>query len=184
MAVTSNVTATVIYLRGIIKNKTRPHSFTFLIWSIILSINFCAQVVSGVGISSILLGTNLLACVFIFVCCLLKGYTEHDTKDIISLALGALAIAIWLITKHPLYSVILSCIIDLFAFIPSFRKSFRKPHEDSGLTYYISALEYVFSFPSYNVFSATALIYPIWVLLIDMAYATMITVRRAQLKPN
>lgn len=182
LSVGSNITATVIYLYSIFHNKVKPHSFTFLIWSIILAINFAAQIFSGVGWSSVLLASNFLACVIIFIACLKKGYTEHDTKDIICLVLGILAIALWLITKQPLYSIILSCVIDLFAFIPSFRKSFRKPHEDSAATYYISGLEYIFSFPSYQVFSLVALLYPIWVVLIDFSYASLIAIRRLQIK--
>ena len=182
LAVASNLTAMAIYLRAVFRNRIRPHAFTFLVWSIILGVNFAAQIYAGVGTSSILLGTNLLACLIIFSACLKKGYTAHDNKDIISLALGLAAIALWLATKHPLYSVILSCIIDLFAFIPSFRKSYRKPGEDSALAYYVSALEYLLSFPSYQVFSLTALLYPIWVLLIDASYATLIVARNRQLK--
>ena len=181
LAVTSNITATVVYLYSIFRNKVKPHSFTFLIWSIILGINFFAQILSGVGLSSILLASNLLASIIIFFVCIKKGYTEHDRKDIACLCLGILTIVIWLVTKQPLYSVVLSCIIDLFAFIPSFRKSFHKPSEDSSLTYYISGLEYLFSFPSYQTFSLVALMYPVWIIIIDFSYASMIMLRRIQL---
>lgn len=182
LAVGSNLTSTLIYLYSIAANKVKPHSFTFLVWSIILGINFSAQIVSGVGIAATLLATNFFACIIIFLACLAKGHTEHDKKDIICLVLGILSIILWLLTKHPIYSVTLSCFIDLFAFIPSFRKSFNKPHEDSALAYYISGFEYIFSFPSYSSFSLVSLMYPVWVTFIDISYASMISNRRRQLR--
>lgn len=182
LSVGSNITATVIYLFAIFKNKVKPHSFTFLIWSLILGINFLAQIFVGVGLSSILLATNFLSCIVIFLACIRKGYAEYDDKDIACLALGVVAIILWLITKNPLFSVALSCLIDLFAFIPSFRKSFFRPTEDSALTYYVSGLEYVFSFPSYQVFSVIGLMFPVWITLIDFCYATFILIRKKQLK--
>jgi len=73
-------------------------------------------------------------------------------------------------------------LIDIFAFVPSFRKSFKKPNEDSAFTFFVSGLEYVFSFPAYSVFSFLVLAYPITILTLDFAYAGLIAIRRKQLK--
>lgn len=183
LAVVSNVTAYAIYLRGIFKNTVKPHAFTFLVWSLILSINFLIQIFSGVGIGSILLATNLLGCGIVFICCIAKGYDEHDNIDIACLVLGILAIILWVITKTPLYAAILSCVIDVLAFTPSFRKSFRKPGEDSAVTFFVSGFEYLFSIPAYKVFSFLVLLYPVCVLSLDFGYAIMIVIRRMQMKP-
>lgn len=182
LSVASNITAYVIYLYSIFKNKIKPHAFTFLAWSLILGVNFFVQLFSGVGESSILLGTNLLGCFIIFVLCIIKGYTSYDKIDWLCLFLAVVAIILWLITKIPLYSVILSCIIDLLAFLPSFRKSFHKPNDDSALTFFISGFEYLLSFPAYKVFSFVVLLYPVTVLTLDFVYAGMVVLRRVQLR--
>lgn len=182
LAVASNLIATVFYIFSIYRNKIKPHAFTFLVWFIVLTINFLAQVTSGVGIGSILLATNLLGCLIVFIYCVKKGYTQYDRTDWICLGLGILTIILWLVTKTPLYSVILSCVIDVFAFLPSFRKSYRKPGEDSALLFFISGFEYLLTFPSYNVYSFVVLAYPIVVLSLDFSYAALIMVRRWQLK--
>jgi hypothetical protein len=140
------------------------------------------QLVSGVGISSILLGTNLLGCAIVFFWCIRKEYVNYDRLDWTCLILAIFAIILWLITKTPLYSVILSCVIDLLAFFPSFRKSFHKPKDDSALTFIISGFEYIFSFPSYQIFSFLVLLYPVCVVTLDLSYAVMIIIRRTQQK--
>jgi hypothetical protein len=181
LSIASNITAYVIYFVSIFRNKIKPHAFTFLAWSLIIGVNFLVQIFSGVGKSSILLGTNLLGCFFIFIFCLIKGYTSYDKIDWLCLILAIVAIILWVITRTPLYSVILSCIIDLLAFIPSFRKSFHKPQDDSALTFIVSGFEYLLSFPSYQVFSFLVLLYPVCVLTLDFSYAGMILIRRWQL---
>lgn len=182
LAVASNITAYVIYLYFIVKNKIKPHAFTFLAWSLIIGVNFFVQLFSGVGESSLLLGTNFFFCFVIFIFCVKKGYTAYDMADWVCLIMAIISIVLWLVTKTPLYSVILSCVIDVFSFLPSFRKSFHKPDDDSALTFFISGFEYLLSFPSYKVFSFLVLFYPVTVLVLDFLYAGMIVVRRWQLK--
>ena len=93
-----------------------------------------------------------------------------------------MSIILWIITNTPLYSVILTCFVDLFGMIPSFRKSFRRPYEDSALTFFISGMEFIFSFPSYQVYSFLVLLYPILVMSLDFGYAGMILIRRVDVE--
>ena len=182
LAIVTNIAAYLIYLYGMFKGSVKPHALTFLSWSIITSINFFVQYYSQVGESSFLLGVNALFCFIIFVYCLIKGEAKYDTIDWVCLLLAIVTIVLYVISKTPLYSVLLSCLIDIFAFVPSFRKSFKKPNEDSALTFFVSGLEYVFSFPAYGVFSFLVLAYPITILTLDFAYAGLIAIRRRQLK--
>lgn len=181
LAVLSNIVANAIYLRNLWLKKIKPHTFTFLVWSIILGLNFFIQLFNGVEWGVAILAANFLGCVTIFTVCVWHGYIKYDWLDWVSLSLALLAILVWLLTKTPWYSVIISCFIDIFAFLPSFRKSFSRPYEDSALTFFISSLEYVFSFPSYGIFSWLVLLYPITVASLDILYAFMIWIRRYQL---
>jgi hypothetical protein len=184
LSVISNVTVYIIYLRLIIKNKIKPHAITYLVWVIILALNFIIQILSGVGIGSILLATNLTGCFLIFAFCYVKGYIVYDKIDWLCFVLAIIAVLLWFTNKIPLYSVVLSCVIDWLALAPSFRKSFSKPNEDSSLTFFISALEYLLSFPSYKILSVITLLYPSFVLSIDFIYSAFILIRRTQLKPK
>ncbi|MFA5991397.1 MAG: hypothetical protein WC794_04075 [Candidatus Doudnabacteria bacterium] len=182
LSIISNLTAYVIYIRLMVTERIKPHSITFLVWAIILGINFLVQVFSGVGLGSILIATNLLGCLIVFGFSYKKFGLAYDKLDWACFILALVAIGLWVVSKTPLYSVILSCVIDFLALLPSFRKSFHKPNEDSSLTFFISGLEYLFSLPSYLVFSFLVLAYPICVLTLDFSYAAFITIRRFQIK--
>jgi hypothetical protein len=153
----SAIIAYTLYIRLIAKNQIKPHGVTYLVWSIILGLNFVIQLKSGVGISAFFLGVNFLGCGLVFLFCLIKGHVRYDKLDWFCFALAIIAILLWLFATTPLYSVILSCVIDFFAIFPSFRKSFKDPWEDSPIAYWIAALEYLFSIPSYQVFSIITL---------------------------
>jgi hypothetical protein len=180
----SNVIAYSIYIGFIVKNKIKPHGVTYLVWAIILGLNFTIQLTSGVGISSLLLGLNVLGCCIVFTLCYKKGYVNYDRLDWLCFALAIFAITLWLITKTPIYSVILSCLIDLLALLPSFRKSFKLPWDDSPIAYWTSGAEYLISLPSYQIFSLVTLLYPVCLITLDFTYSIFIMVRRFQLKKS
>jgi hypothetical protein len=178
----SNIIGYGIYFWMIIKDKIKPHGITYLIWSIIVGLNFAIQVISGVGKGSALLGINFAGCIMVFIFCYFKKHIAYDRIDWICFFLAILAVILWLITKTPVYSVILSCVIDLLAILPSFRKAFTKPYEDSALLFFISGLEYLLSFPAYQVLSFVILLYPVFVVTIDFSYTGLMLIRRMHLK--
>lgn len=182
ISLVSNVIAYSIYIGFIVKNKIKPHGVTYLVWAIILVLNFAIQLTSGVGISALLLGLNFLGCCVIFFFSWKKGYINYDRLDWLCFTLAIFAIILWLISNTPIYSVILSCIIDLLAIIPSFRKSFRLPWDDSPIAYWTSGTEYLISLPSYQIFSLITLMYPVCLITLDFTYSIFIMVRRFQLK--
>lgn len=181
LAAASNIIGYGIYFWMIINGKIKPHAITYLVWSIIVGLNFLIQVLSGVGEGSALLGINFVGCFFVFILCFFKKLIIYDRLDWICFFLAIFAVALWLITKTPLYSVILSCIIDLLAILPSFRKAIIKPREDSALLFFISGLEYLFSFPAYQAMSFVILLYPVFVVIVDFSYTGLMVVRRMQL---
>lgn len=182
LSVSSNLIAYGVYFYFIFKNKIKPHAITYLVWSIILGLNLAILIRSGVGLGTVLIATNFLGCAGIFFICLFKKYIVYDKWDWLCFGLAILAVLLWLLTNTPIYSVVLSCIIDFLALLPSFRKSFNKPNEDSSLTFFISGLEYLLSLPSYGIFSLVTLLYPVTVLTLDFSYSLLIFVRRIQIK--
>jgi hypothetical protein len=182
LSVVSNTIAYAVYVWQILKNKIRPHAVTFLVWSVIMLINLVVQIISEVGWAWLLLASNFLWCFVIFILAYHQSGLKYDSLDKTCLFLALTTILLWLVTSTPLYSVILSCLIDALAIFPSFRKSFRKPGEDSSFTFFISGTEYLISLPSYKSFSFISVTYPVWVMLVDFSYAGYILIRRLQLK--
>ncbi|MBP6884813.1 MAG: hypothetical protein KBC17_03245 [Candidatus Pacebacteria bacterium] len=55
-----------IYIRDIVRRKTVPHAFTFLIWSIASSTTWALQVHGGAGVGAWITFVVSAICIFIF----------------------------------------------------------------------------------------------------------------------
>jgi hypothetical protein len=79
--------------------------------------------------------------------------------------LSLVALALWLIVKQPFLSVILITAAQFIGFVPSLRKAYYRPHDESVATWLINALRYVmmvFTLASYTLTSAFS--YAFWIV--------------------
>ena len=146
------------YLRDIIKKRVQPHAYSWLIWSIVSAITFFGQVAKGAGVGAISTAVSEIFTIVIFFFSLRYGFKKVAKTDTIFLILALLSIIPWLITKDPTLSVIIVVSIDLLAFSPTIRKTWRYPKTETPTLYSMNVLRHIlalFSLEAYNV--ATAL---------------------------
>ena len=136
---------TVVYVRSVLDGRSKPHLYTWLVWGIITGIGFLAQIYDNAGPGSWAMGISSLACLFTAALALKYGEKEITRSDKIALFSCLSAIIPWLLTKDPLGSVIMISIIDAVAFYPTFRKSWKKPHEENLPTFYIANIKLTLS---------------------------------------
>jgi hypothetical protein len=73
-------------------------------------------------------------------------------------------------------------LIDIFAFIPTFRKSFTKPEQETATTYALDALKFFLSILALEAFTPVTYLYPAAIVLLDSSFVAMLLIRRRQLK--
>lgn len=156
-----------VYIKDIFRGNTKPHTYTWLIWSIVTTIAFFGQWVSGGGPGSWATGVAAIVTIFTLILSLRGGYGTKDiTKfDKVCLALALLSILPWLLVKSVLWSVILATLIDLIAFFPTMRKTWYAPRSESLGSMYIDAVKHSLSMFSMGNYSLINLIYPAGVLI-------------------
>jgi hypothetical protein len=156
-----------LYIRDIFRGNTKPHTYTWLIWSIVTTIAFFGQWVSGAGAGSWATGVAALVTTFTFLLSLKGGYGTKDITnfDKICLILALVAILPWLLAKSILWSVILATAIDLIAFFPTMRKTWYAPRSESLGSMYADAIKHSLSMVSMSSYSLVNLIYPAGVLV-------------------
>lgn len=156
-----------LYIRDIFRGNTKPHTYTWLIWSIVTTIAFFGQLVSGGGPGSWATGVAAVVTIFTLILSLKGGYGTKDiTKfDKICLGLALLAILPWLLAKSVLWSVILATAIDLIAFFPTMRKTWHAPHSESLGSMYADAVKHSLSIYSMSSYSLVNVIFPASVLI-------------------
>lgn len=185
LGVSATIVALVSYIpyfRDIFRGKTKPHTFSWLVWGILTAIGFAGQIAGGGGAGSWVTGFTALASFSIFTLALKRGEKNIVLADWLSLLGAAVALILWPVTKGPLLSVILITIIDAFGFAPTFRKSFTKPHEETSITYLLSATKFAIALVALDRFSVVTALYPIYLVLANGAFVLLLAVRRSQLK--
>lgn len=170
------------YLIGSIKGTITPHPFTWILWTALTFIIFFAQFFDGAGPGAWGTGAVAIICLSIVFVSLKNGFENIKKIDVILFVTGLLSIPLWLITNDPTLSVILVVIIDLIAFIPTFRKSYLKPYEEPIYLYGLNVLRHGLSlFAIVNITIATTL-FPFTVMLANGFLALFLFWRRRSMR--
>ena len=166
------------YFRDIFKNKTKPHLFSWFIFSITTGIIFALQMKGGAGVGGWI--TLILTFIFFIIFLLSFKYGTKDIKwiDIIFLILALLAIPIWLIAKQPVISVILLTSIDMLGFAPTVRKSWNNPYSETLSMYTVTIFRYILVFPSLETYNLLTLLFPIVWLIANTVLVIVLVYRR------
>lgn len=172
----------VIYITDIVKGKTKPHSFSWLVWSVLGLTVYLIQVTEEAGAGAWVNGYSAIACAVIFLLALKFGEKKIVLVDWIFLLGAAAAYVLWLITKQALPSIILLTIIDFFGFLPTYRKSYHKPFEESASIYWLSSLKYVLSILAFSHWTLVNLFYPVALILFNGLFAVVLYLRRIYTK--
>lgn len=131
-------------LYDIFWGDTRPHLYTFLIWTITQATATFAlkEGHAGWAILPYVSGT-----IFVFVVFCISHF--RGTKDVARFDLGCLIAALlgvgtWYVFDSPFAAVLIVTSIDLVGFIPTLRKSWHNPWEESLKFWLITGLSGLF----------------------------------------
>ncbi|TSC59988.1 MAG: hypothetical protein Greene041662_318 [Candidatus Peregrinibacteria bacterium Greene0416_62] len=170
--------AYAIYFHDIFFRHTKPHAFSWLVWTLLAGIGFAAQVTGGAGAGSWVLGIDAVVCSGIFIVALVRGERGYVWIDWISLALALFSILLWQVTGTPVLSVILLCLIDVLAYVPTFRKSFFKPREESMTAFVLFSLKFILVLLALERYSIATALYPAWIIVLNVGFVGMLWWRR------
>lgn len=166
------------YFRDIFRGKTKPHAFSWFIWLLLTAIGFLAQISDGGGAGAWATGFTALVAFFIFLTALRHGEKEITKSDWVCLTGALLAIGVWPFTDTPLLSVILITLIDALGFIPTFRKAYKKPHEETLQTYALSAIKFAIAIVALSNYSIVTILYPASLVVMNSLFVCMLLTRR------
>ena len=170
------------YLRDIIKGKTKPHIYSWFLWSFVTLIAFTLQVSGGAGSGAFVTLAVVLMCVAVIVLGFIyKVRVEIVKTDTVFLILAFIALGLWLIAKQPVLSAVLTTLIDLLGFAPTVRKSWDKPYSETLSFYYLNSFRFGLAVISLQKYSFVTASYPIAWLAANSLFALMLNIRRRQI---
>lgn len=149
IAIIIGFSASFPYVRDIFSLKTKPHAYTWLIWSLTTGTAAFAAYYGGGGIGSINLMLMFFVTFGIFLISIRYGTKNITISDTLTLAVALLAILVWWRLKQPLISVLMVSAIDVIGYFPSFRKTWYEPWSETIISW--------LGFAAANVFAILAL---------------------------
>lgn len=166
------------YYRDMFRGLTKPHPFTWIGFGILNSIAFFAQIAKGGGAGAWVSAITFLGCFGIAIFAFQRGEKNITGFDWTCFAGALFGIALWFFTKDPLWAVIIITVVDIIAFVPTLRKAFWKPNEETASLYIFSVLKYAISLVALNSFNLTTALFPTFVVMLNTAFIVLLLIRR------
>ncbi len=167
------------YFRDIFRGKTRPDAYSWLIWFVLATITFFAQISKGAGPGAWATALTAIFCLIISITAFIKTDDRIKVIDVLSLIGSGIGVTLWYVFNNPLFAVIFAIIVGAFGFVPTFRKAFTKPFEETEITYVLNALKFALAFSALSAFNLVTELYPLAMVLMNVSLATMIFLRRS-----
>ncbi len=167
------------YLRDIFKKETKPHVYTWLIWSITLGTAAAGVVKGEGGYGALVFVLETFLNFFVFLLAFKYGSNNITRGDTVSLIAALLAILIWWQLGNPLLAVLMVSLIDGIGYIPTYRKTYKEPRSETPsfwLLMVVSDILFILSLAEYNLLTLS---YVIVLTVSNIAVLSICLLRRA-----
>lgn len=170
------------YIRDVKQGKTWPHPYTWFISGFVTFIVFALQLSDGAGWGVLPTFVGAAAGLTVFGLGLANKRPKITKSDTFFLALAVMATVLWLVAKQPIASIILLTTIDIFAFIPTVRKSWQHPEQETVSTYFTNATRFAFSVAATRQYTIITVLYPAISMFCDASTGIYLLARRKRLQ--
>ncbi|MDB5203980.1 MAG: hypothetical protein JWP09_8 [Candidatus Taylorbacteria bacterium] len=158
------------YVRDTIKGTTRPNRVSQGLWALTSLIGVGAALASGAEVLTtvrIFMAGFVPLIIFITSFANKIGYWKTTKFDYVCGLFSLLAIVLWLIADLPIYAILFAVTADLFASIPTIRKSWTNPESETGINYIMGILSLIVIIPTIKVFDIQNTAFQIYLFLVD-----------------
>ena len=183
LAIVAGFAGEALYIRDIWQGTIKPHPFSWFGWALLDVIIFSAQVVKGGGAGSWVAGFAAVVNVGIAIASLRRGEKRITWSDWLCFIGALVGIALWILTKEPLPAVILASVVNFVAFVPTFRKAYLRPTEESLNIFIFDIVKFVLSIVALEALNPTTALFPAVSAISNVIFVTMVMLRRKQLRP-
>lgn len=177
-----SVGAFLYYHYSIVRGQTKPHIYTWLVFTLSLAIAFVIQFQNGAWYGAYITLAEFLWCFVVFLLSFKYWEKNITLLDTLCLVLALLSMWLYLALRLDVISTILIILIDLLAIIPTYRKVFWKPQEEAIVFYIISGAVFWFSILWLTQYNFTTYAYPLSVVVLNYLLVVLIAIRRYQLQ--
>ncbi len=175
------VAGNVPYLLDVIKKRVQPHPYTWLVWTIVSAVTFFGQVAKGAGWGAVPTGAAEIFTVIIFFFSLRYGFKNIIKTDTYFLIAALLGLIPWILTKDPTISVIIVVSIDLIAFVPTLRKTWKHPKTETPILYSMNVLRHALTLFSLQAYNIATMLHSIAMIITNSMMTSFIIARKEKI---
>ncbi len=172
------------YIIDTYQKKTKPHIFTWMIWSFVVSLAFLGQWVKGAGAGSWSTGVTGVLVIIITLLALRNKKKDITLLDKVFFGAALIAVIPWYLTKDPTLSVIIATVIDACAFLPTIRKTLKDPKSETLATYALNILRHGLSLLALNSYNLATVLYPTYLLCMNSIVTFIIVDGKKRIRRN
>ncbi len=169
------------YYRDILRGKTHPHIYSWILWALLTILLVGLQITNGAGLAALVPAAAGLLCSGVVILSIKRGTRDITQADKTAAVLALFAMGFWLIIDQPTVSVLLVIAADVLAFIPTLRKSWFKPYSETLSLYITNAVRFSLSLLAVKEYTFVASIWFIVWAVINALYSVMLVLRRKQI---
>lgn len=161
LAVALTFLAFAPYLASILRGRTRPHVFSWVIWGSTTFIVFLAQLEGGGGIGAWPIGVSGVITIGIAALAWAKRGDGSITRlDWLFFLLALSSLPLWYLTDDPLWAVLVLTTVDLLGFGPTVRKAWHRPFEEHPVFFFAYVVRNVLVILALEHHSLTTVLFP------------------------
>jgi hypothetical protein len=174
--------STVPYLIATAKRQTRPRVVTWLTWALLTAVGGSASASVGDYPSAAFSFIGTVVTSAVVIAGLRYGDRTFGRLDLVCFVLVIVGFGLWLLFDVPGIAVGAACVIDFIGLVPTLAHAWRRPHEETAVTYaLIAAGGGAATAAAWGTWTVTAVAYPVYVLVSMAACWAIVVLRSARL---
>lgn len=178
VATAASLINSAVYMRVVWQGKIKPHMFSWFVWGLLMLIGAAAQYSDGAGVGAWTTGFGGFMCLALAVQAYFYGEKNITRSDWLSFLAALSALPVWHITSDPLGAVLIVTFIDCLGAYPTFRKSYRKPHEEAVFVFLVLTFISVMRVMAIEQYTLITTVYPASLVALNALLVLMLLWRR------
>lgn len=166
------------YFRGILRKKTVPHIYTWLIWTITQGTAVAGLWYGGGGWGALELSIGFLLVLSVFLLSLRYGTRNISRSDSFFLGCSLIAIVGWWEMHNALLAVFMVSVIDLLGYFPSFRKTYNDPWTETPVSWAAFSMANLVGISALNEYNLLTLTYLVTITAANIFLLAICILRR------
>lgn len=176
------IVAIIPYLVEVVRKTTKPRVVSWFVWTTITSIAATAVLFDHQYATAILLFSAALETFAVVLIGWRNGDKKIELLDIICLIGAMIGVILWQVFNSPAIAVIATVVIDFVGGLPTLVHSWEKPQEETWVTFFLSFLGAACTLIVISTWSITAFAYPLYLVVINIIFTSVIIFRKRVLK--